>query len=49
MRRAIRFLGFLLLAVLAFSLAGLPWTIIVGLELWWSPAVGVVVLAISKG
>ena len=46
--KVLRVLGFACVALLAFTLAGLPWVLLAGLELWWSPVVGVVVVTVAK-
>jgi hypothetical protein len=47
-KRTIRVLLFALLAVVMLTAAGLPWVLLTGVELYWSPLVGAVALAISK-
>lgn len=48
MKRTIRTLSFLLVAAALFTIAGLPWTLIAGADLWFSPLVGFVALLVSK-
>ena len=48
MRRFLRDVAFAAIAVAMFTLAGLPWVLMLGADVWWSPIVGFVALAVSK-
>jgi hypothetical protein len=48
MRSSLRIFAFLLLAVAMTALAGLPWVLIARAELYWSPAIDLLALAVSK-
>jgi len=49
MKRTIRFLFFVLIAAVLFSIAGILWTLLAGLHPLWSPVIGGLALAVSKG
>ncbi len=48
MKRFLRVFTFVPVAALLFAVAGLPWVLLAQVELWWSPVVGFVLLALTK-